>query len=81
MIMTPALILLQVPSINWGPVHRHLKKLRKAWSSLLDDVVNSKFRADEVASLSGSDRMKADVEREMNNYLVIEIDPSTVVTL
>ena len=38
------------------------KKAKKDLMSLLDDVVNSKSR----------------VEREMNNYLAIDIDPSTV---
>ena len=53
------------------------KKAKKGLMSLLDDVVNSKSQ-DEGAPLSDSERIKAEVEREMSNYIAIEIDPSTV---
>jgi len=53
------------------------KKAKKGLMSLLDDVVNSKSQ-DEAATLSGSERIKAEVEREMNNYNAIDIDPSKV---
>ena len=53
------------------------KKAKKGLMSLLDDVVNSKSQ-DEGAPLSDSERIKAEVEREMNNYIAIEVDPSTV---
>jgi len=77
MVMIPALILRITSTINLtvddGP-----PPPKKGLMSLLDDVVNPKSGVDEDASLSESDRMKADVEREMSNYLAIEIDPSTV---
>ena len=50
------------------------KKAKKGLMSLLDDVVNSKSQ-DEGAPLSDSERIKAEVEREMSNYIAIEIDP------
>ena len=53
------------------------KKAKKGLMSLLDDVVNSKSQ-DKAAQLSDSERIKAEVEREMSNYTAIEIDPSTV---
>jgi len=41
------------------------KKVMKGLMSLLDDVVNSKYQVDKDAPISESDRMKAEVEREM----------------
>jgi len=42
---------------------------------LLVDDVESK---DEAPPLSDSERMKVAIERKMNNYIAIEIDPSLV---
>ena len=45
---------------------------------LLDDVVSSKAQDDDVALLSDTERKKAEVEREVKNYLAFEIEPTVL---
>ena len=44
---------------------------------LLDDV-SSKAQDDDVALLSDTERKKAEVEREVKNYLAFEIEPTVL---
>jgi len=56
------------------------KKGKKSLMFLLDDVFNSKSQ-DEAVPLSGSERIKAEVEREMSNYNPIDIEERQSETL